>query len=310
MWNESDEEDVITDIEPPCISDFTARQDSTGVIVKWIVAFISYMRAVHNLSDAAAGFVLKFFSILFGILAKISVPCSSIAKGLPSSLYKLQRLSGGLKQFCRYVVCRRCDSVYPIEQCKERNNTSKLCQYIQFPDHRYARMRQPCNTLLLKTVELSSGKRLLYPHLTYCYLSVHNSLQSLLLRPSFLTDCEKWRKRVVQHNTLHDVYDGKMWSEFQVYNGCPFLSDPLSFAFTINLDWFRPFKHSNFSVGAMYMTIMNLPRNLRNKPENILLVGILPGPSEPTNINGFLKPLVDELKEFWIGKELEIYGCS
>ena len=58
------------------------------------------------------------------------------------------------------------------------------------------------------------------------------------------------------------------------------------------------------------MTIMNLPRNLRNKPENLLLVGIFPGPSEPTNINGFLKPLVDELEEFWIGKELEIYGCS
>ena len=58
------------------------------------------------------------------------------------------------------------------------------------------------------------------------------------------------------------------------------------------------------------MTIMNLPHNLRNKPENILLVGILPGPSEPTNINGFLKPLVDELNEFWASKELEISGCS
>ena len=40
---------------------------------------------------------------------------------------------------------------------------------------------------------------------------------------------------------------------------------------------------------------MNLPRSLRNKAENVLLVGILPGPSEPTDINGFLKPLLDEL---------------
>ena len=39
---------------------------------------------------------------------------------------------------------------------------------------------------------------------------------------------------------------------------------------------------------------MNLPCNLRNKPENVLLVGILPGPSEPIDINGFLKPLLDE----------------
>ena len=88
VWNESDE-DVITDIEPPNIGDFAAREDSTGVLVKWVIAFISYMRAVFNMSHVAATFTLKFLSILFGILAKISVPCSSIAKGIPSSLYKL-----------------------------------------------------------------------------------------------------------------------------------------------------------------------------------------------------------------------------
>ncbi len=74
----------------------------------------------------------------------------------------------------------------------------------------------------------------------------------------------------------------------------------------INLDWFRPFKHSEYSIGAIYITVMNLPRHLRNKPENVLLVGILPGPSEATNLNGFLKPLVNELNEFWEGILLNI----
>ena len=58
------------------------------------------------------------------------------------------------------------------------------------------------------------------------------------------------------------------------------------------------------------MTIMNLPRNLRNKTENVLLVGILPGPSEPTNINGFLTPLVNELNEFWKGILLKVHGST
>ncbi len=31
--------------------------------------------------------------------------------------------------------------------------------------------------------------------------------------------------------------------------------------------------------------------------ENVLLVGIIPGPSEPTNLDGFLAPLVKELNE-------------
>ena len=103
--NESDG-DFITDIEPLNVGDFKAREDSTGVI-KWVIAF---MRAVFNMSDAATSFMFKFLSILLGILAKISVPCST-AKGLPLSLYKLQQLSGDLKQFCCYVVCGKCDCV-------------------------------------------------------------------------------------------------------------------------------------------------------------------------------------------------------
>ena len=128
-------------------------------------------------------------------------------------------------------------------------------------------MRQPCGTILLKTVELSSSKRILYPHLTYCYLSIEASLQSLLLRPSFVAECSKWKTRELKSGVLQDIYDGGLWKEFQVYNGVPFLSEPHNFAFNINLDWFQPFKHSTYSIGAIYMTVMNLARNLRNKQD-------------------------------------------
>jgi hypothetical protein len=45
---------------------------------------------------------------------------------------------------------------------------------------------------------------------------------------------------------------------------------------------------------------MNLPRSERFKTENIILVGVIPGPSEPKlNINTYLSPLVDELLILW-----------
>lgn len=57
-----------------------------------------------------------------------------------------------------------------------------------------------------------------------------------------------------------------------------------------------------YSVGAMYMVVLNLPRAVRYKVENIILIGIIPGPNEPKQtMNSFLKPLIDELKEFWSG---------
>ena len=68
----------------------------------------------------------------------------------------------------------------------------------------------------------------------------------------------------------------------------------------MNVDWFEPFERGVYSVGAIYLTIQNLPRHERYKPENIIIVGILPGPKEPKKcINSYLTPLVLELKEAW-----------
>ena len=48
------------------------------------------------------------------------------------------------------------------------------------------------------------------------------------------------------------------------------------------------------------MSIQNLPRHLRYKEENIILVDLIPGPSEPSlTINSYLTPLVQELKIAW-----------
>lgn len=53
--------------------------------------------------------------------------------------------------------------------------------------------------------------------------------------------------------------------------------------------------------------MLNLPPSLRNKIENVCLVGILPGPQEPSHdINSFLQPLIKDLVDFWKGVELHV----
>lgn len=82
----------------------------------------------------------------------------------------------------------------------------------------------------------------------------------------------------------------------------PFLSVPNNFAFQINVDWFNPFIHTQHSEGAIYLSVMNLPRQERFLQENVILIGVIPGPKEPSiHINSFLKPIVDELKNLWLG---------
>lgn len=75
----------------------------------------------------------------------------------------------------------------------------------------------------------------------------------------------------------------------------------------INVDWFQPFKYSNYSIGAIYLIILNLPREERFKKKNMILVGlILDMKSEPPT-NSFIEPLVEELQGAWHGFSVKSY---
>ncbi|EXX52546.1 hypothetical protein RirG_252060 [Rhizophagus irregularis DAOM 197198w] len=66
---------------------------------------------------------------------------------------------------------------------------------------------------------------------------------------------------------------------------------------------FQPFSYTQHSTGAIYVSICNLPRSERNKPENIIYLGFLSGPKEAglERINHYLAPIVDEFLELWKG---------
>ena len=94
-------------------------------------------------------------------------------------------------------------------------------------------------------------------------------------------------------------------------DGIPFLSLPFNFALTLNVDWFQPFKNTTYSTGAIYISIQNLPRKERYATGNVLLVGIIPGPHEPSKtMNSYLTPLVDELNQLWDGVVMQSFSSK
>ena len=82
----------------------------------------------------------------------------------------------------------------------------------------------------------------------------------------------------------------------------------------MNVDWYQPFKHTTYSIGVIYLVVLNLPRAERFKDENMILVGLIPGPKEPKlHINAYLEPLVSELQALWKGVVLDdasTLGCQ
>lgn len=112
-------------------------------------------------------------------------------------------------------------------------------------------------------------------------------------------------------DVYEDVYDGRVWKQFLAPNDIPFLSLPYNFALCLNVDWFQPFKHSNYSCGAIYVAILNLPRSERYSSDNVILLGVIPCPKEPElTINSFLKPFVDELLQLWDGVAMKTHNSA
>ena len=126
-----------------------------------------------------------------------------------------------------------------------------------------------------------------------------------------MKECKCWLTRASNEDKFHDVYDGRIWQSFQTYQGKEMLSDGSTFGLMLNVDWFNIYKHIQCSVGALYISIISLPRELRYKPENILIVGLMPGPREPQHkVNSFLRPLVSELLDFFEGVPMSVYDES
>ena len=97
------------------------------------------------------------------------------------------------------------------------------------------------------------------------------------------------------------MFDGRVWLNFCSDTYANFLCNLFCYLLSMNVDWFQPFTHTEYSLGAIYMTVHNLPCNLRYCQENVILIGIIPGPSEPSiSLNSYLTPLVEELKIGWL----------
>ena len=151
------------------------------------------------------------------------------------------------------------------------------------------------------------GKTKLVLKKSFLYHSIISGLQKLIARKVFLQLCDHWRQcsSLIPDDTYADIYDGKVWKEFKSIKGRQFLDSPGNLCLMLNIDWFNPFDEAQYSVGAIYLVVHNLPRSMRFKTENIVLIGLIPGPAEPSKtVNTYLVPLVNDLLKLYDGVNL------
>ena len=269
-------------------------------VVWWVIVFTCVFQTLHSIPSRAVQWLLQFLYCLFTVLGRYSQKIAGIAQGFPRSIFlRAQYIKDhALVPTARnMVVCPVCHTLYHFEDCIEKRGS-----------HIYICFCCECrssgkSTPLLKQVITSKGSQKLYPQRVYPISSLLSSLQVIFMRPGLLDLCEDWRINFKQDSlNLYDVHDGQVWKDFFHFQKEPFLADRNAIALVMNVDWFRPYKHRMYSIGVVYLAIMNLPRAIRYKRENILIIGLLPGPSEPPKtINTYLSPLVSDLLTLWRG---------
>ena len=281
-------------------------------VLRLCMIFLLLWQCIFHVSDAGMAVLVLFIHHLFHLLSSLtsSQYLSSLSNTCPTSLFSARKVLGLLdNQFVEYVICPACHSVYDYSQCfcqdMQGRKMSNRCWYIPFPCHPLRQHRKECGALLLESIQTHTGKMILRPRKVFCYRSLQKSITHLYQKKSFFDSCQKWRHRIVPDDLMGDVYDGDIWKSFKGVDQQIFVQNPYNLMLFLNVDWFQPFTHVKYSVGAIYLTVQNLPRSERYKLDNVILCGIIPGPKEPKKtINSYLSHLVAELKEFWHGIEI------
>jgi hypothetical protein len=206
----------------------------------------------------------------------------------------------GVPKTVTYACCPACSSLYPPQDedgvpTYPYECTSGSCQ-----------VRGGCD--LLKLGSTPHRKSIGVPKRPFVMQDFHDFVGRLLSRPGVEAAIQRSGERVGEDN-IEDILTADGVREIKGPDGVPFLSGgqhkELRLLWCLSVDFFNPY-HNKIagrvaSVGSIVLSCLLLPPDMRHKIENLCLVGVIPGPREPSGeeIDHFLRPLVEVMKESW-----------
>ena len=146
------------------------------------------------------------------------------------------------------------------------------------------------------------------PVKTFVSFDFKDWLAGLLSRPGYEERMDSaWQSNASEDGIMQDIFDGEYLRNFKGPDGRSFSlgGEEGRYVFSLSVDFFNPYTNKqsgkSSSAGLISVVCLNLPPSMRYKPENMFLSGVIPGPKEPplTALNHYLKPLVDDLIDFW-----------
>lgn len=205
-----------------------------------------------------------------------------------------------------FAVCPKPDCHFNYEPTFHEG--SPIPHYPATCNHREFRNGPECGTPLVKPRRVN-GHTIHVPIKSFVAFSFKHWLGGILARSGFEEKMDKaWvlsKERMTPE--MKDIFDAEVLRNFNGPDGQHFSAggEEGRYVFSLCIDYFNPLGNKQAgkkkSIGLISMVCLNLPPEMRYKPENMFLFGIIPGPNEPplACINHYLHILIEGLLEFW-----------
>ncbi|KAF5327761.1 hypothetical protein D9619_004081 [Psilocybe cf. subviscida] len=202
------------------------------------------------------------------------------------------------------AVCPKDDCHANYNPCYDTDSPIPI--YPTFCSYKSFKGGSECGTTLLQPQRIG-GQEVMVPIKRFVRTGFKDWLAGLLSCRGLEKAMDAaWSQR--DSGIMQDIFDGEVLRGFEGVDGKHFSvgGDEGRYIFSLCVDYFNPLGNKQagkkISVGLVSVVCLNLPSNLRYKPENMFLYGVIPGPSEPPLdcLNHYLTALIDELLELWV----------
>lgn len=217
-----------------------------------------------------------------------------------------------------YACCSECYCIYPFDR-NTGTTFPERCTYRATPDAKECncplrkgeRERAHVEEPYMRKQKQEDETKKFLPEHEFLYQDFKHWLAWMFCRSDIAPHLDKFPLAGNHHSdaTMKDIWDGSILRDLHGPSGDGHfmvqLPNERRLVFSFNFDNLNPGctrpAGKVAKVGGMYMACLNLPRSIRFHPENIFFVGVVPGPSSPSEeqINPILSPLVDDLLVLW-----------
>ncbi|SJK99061.1 uncharacterized protein ARMOST_02346 [Armillaria ostoyae] len=204
-----------------------------------------------------------------------------------------------------YAACPSCNHLYPplSSDSSPFPTYTECCNFRQYPQG------PRCKTLLIRPTTVNHQVKHV-PIKPFVSFDFKDWLAGFLSCPGNEEKMDASWEGITNPvpEVMTDIFHGSFLRSFLGPDGRHHFSVSSQgegrYVFSMGFDYFNPLGNKQagkkISVGALSLVCLNLPPSERYKPENMFLVGVVPGPKEPGDaINEYLVPLVDCFKELW-----------